>query len=185
MKRQARCWICGTLFEAERGSLPKGARFTCEGCANAGLRGASGEEPDRTTLARVLYEKHGVPYVDLKDMGIDDEVLRLVAEDFARHHSLIPVTLKVEEDDAKPKKGAAKPAAKATTAKPADPGKKRPVALIVAMTNPSNRFAIESIRRRIGIPVQPCVSTWAEIAEAIGDHYLKIALTDEPVSEPE
>ena len=182
MKRQARCWICGTLFEAERGSLPKGARFTCEGCANAGLRGAAGEEPDRTTLARVLYEKHGVPYVDLKDMGIDDEVLRLVAEDFARHHSLIPVTLKVESDEAKPKKGtgAKKPAPESGKS-----SSKKPVALVVAMTNPSNRFAIESIRRRIGIPVQPCVSTWAEIAEAIGDHYLKIALTDEPASEPE
>lgn len=179
MKRQARCWICGTLFEAERGSLPKGARFVCEPCAAAGLRGAGGAAPDHTTLARVLYEKHGVPYLDLAHLGIDENVLRLVAEDFARHHSLIPVTLKLEEEPA-PAKGAAK---KSAPKKPETDAKKRPVALVVAMIDPNNRFAIESIRRRIGIPVQPVVSTYAEIFEAIDEHYLPIALADEPVSE--
>lgn len=177
MKRQARCWICGTLFEAERGTLPKGARFTCEGCGRAGLLGTTAGEPSHATLSRVLYEKHGVPYLELSHLAIDSNVLRLVAEDFARHHSLLPVMLKMEADET-PVKGK-KPKAKAPDAHV------RPVALVIAMSDPSNVFAIESIRRRIGIPVQRVVSTWAEIAEAIGDHYLEIAIADEPVSEPE
>lgn len=182
MKRQARCWICGTLFEAERGSLPKGARFVCESDAAAGLRGADGEAPDHATLSRVLYERHGVPYLDLAHLGIEENVLRLVAEDFARHHSLIPVTLKMEEEPV------LRPRKVEKTKRPAASGsentaKKRPVALVIAMTDPKNRFAIESIRRRIGIPVQPVVSTWADISEAIDEHYLTIALADEPVSE--
>lgn len=172
MKRQARCWICGTLFEAERGSLPKGARFTCEECAGHGLRGAAGKPVPHAVLARVLYERHGVPYLELGHLGIEDEVLRLVSEDFARHHSLIPVMLKVDAGSARGKKAPKRPDLNA-----------RPAALVVAMSDPANVFAIEAIRRRIGIPVRPVVSTWAEIAEAIGDHYLRIALADEPASE--
>lgn len=173
MKRQARCWICGTLFEAERGSLPKGARFTCEGCVKHGLRGEGGEPPAHTTLARVLYERHGVPYLELSHLAIDDEVLRLVPEEFARHHSVIPVMLKLEGETAgKGKKAPKRPDVKG-----------RPVALVIAMSDPANVFAIEAIRRRIGLPVQRVVSTWAEIAEAINEHYLKIALADEPAPE--
>lgn len=174
MKRQARCWICGTLFEAERGSLAKGARFTCEGCGAAGLLSTTPGEPSHATLSRVLYEKHGVPYLELTHLAIESQVLRLVAEDFARHHSLLPVTLKMEGDITAKGKKAKSPDADV-----------RPVALVIAMSDPSNVFAIESIRRRIGIPVQRVVSTWAEIAEGIGDHYLEIALADEPASEPE
>lgn len=179
MKRQARCWICGTLFEAERGSLPKGVRFTCEGCGKAGLAGATAGEPTHATLSRVLYERHGVPYLELSHLAIENNVLRLVAEDFARHHSLLPVMLKMEADTtpapAKGKKAKLK----------APDASVRPVALVIAMSDPSNVFAIESIRRRIGIPVQRVVSTWGEIAEAIGEQYLEIAIADEPVSEPE
>lgn len=169
MKRQARCWICGTLFEAERGRLPKGARFACGACAADGLVGEGGREPDRATLARVLHERHEVPYLDLAHLPVEDEVLRLVPEEFARHHSLIPVMLKPETG---PKRRGAK--------HPASAGG---VSLVIAMSDPGNRFAVEAIRRRVGIPVQRFVSTWAEIAEAISEQYLKIALTDEPAPE--
>lgn len=181
MKRQARCWICGTLFEAERGSLPKGARFTCEECVGAGLAGTTPGEPSHATLSRVLYERHGVPYLELAHLAIESQVLRLVAEDFARHHSLLPVTLKMEADVGSGSKGKNKDK-KGPKGPDADV---RPVALVIAMSDPSNVFAIESIRRRIGIPVQRVVSTWAEIAEAISEQYLEIALADEPASEPE
>lgn len=177
MKRQARCWICGTLFEAERGSLAKGARFTCEGCTRDGLAETAAGKPSHATLSRVLYERHGVPYLELSHLAIEGNVLRLVAEDFARHHSLLPVTLKMEADKGGKRKSKGK-------AKGPDAAV-RPVALVIAMSDPSNVFAIESIRRRIGIPVQRVVSTWAEIAEAIGEQYLDIALADEPVPEPE
>jgi hypothetical protein len=177
MKRQARCWICGTLFEAERGSLPKGARFTCEGCVQNGLRGEAGEPPSHAVLTRVLYERHSVPYLELSHLAIEDEVLRLVHEDFARHHSLIPVMLKLESESAGKSPRGGKKAPKRPDVKA------RPVALVIAMSDPANVFAIEAIRRRIGIPVQRVVSTWAEIAEAINEHYLNIALADEPAPE--
>ena len=167
MKRQARCWICGTLFEAERGSLPRGARFCCESCVADGLQGS----PDRATLSRALHERHGVPYLDLAGLSIEPDVLRLVPEDFARHHAVIPVMLKPESGSAR--KGSKKAAA----------DRPRAVSLVLAMASPENRFAIEAIRRRIGIPVQRFVTTWAEVSEAIAEHYLPIALADEPASD--
>ena len=175
MKRQARCWICGVLFEAERGSLPRGARFSCERCVADGLGNApDGTPPSRADLARILYERHSVPYLDLASLPIEVDVLRLVAEDFARHHALIPVMLKMEEAAADAGK---RPAAK-KSAKPA-----APVALVIAMSDPGNRFAIESIKRSVNLPVQRFVSTWAEIAEAISDAYLQIAIADDTASE--
>lgn len=178
VKRQARCWICGVLFEAERGSLPKGARFACERCVGDGLGNApDGTPPPRAALARVLYERHGVPYLDLANLPIEADVLRLVPEDFARHHSLIPVMLKMEETAAE---GGTKTGTKKgqKSAKPSSP-----VGLVLAMCDPDNRFALESIKRRIEIPVKPFVSTWAEISEAIYDSYLEISIADDTASE--
>ena len=138
-----------------------------------GLRGADGEPPPHAVLAGALYERHGVPYLELSHLSVDDDVLRLVPEEFARHHSLLPVMFKLEsESGGKGKKASRRPDVKG-----------RPVALVIAMSDPANVFAVEAIRRRIGIPVQRVVSTWAEIAEAINEHYLKIALADEPASE--
>lgn len=176
MKRQARCWICGVLFEAERGTLPRGARFACGRCVEDGLgNAADGTPPARSVLARVLYDRHSVPYLDLGSLAIDERVLRLVPEDFARHHALIPVMFKTEES---PAGGDEKSAAKKGAAKPAVA-----VSLLLVMTDPGNRFAIESIRRRINLPVQCFVSTWAEIAETISDAYLRIAIADDSASE--
>ena len=133
------------LFEAVRGTLPKGARFTCPRCQTEGLSGA-----DHTTIARVLHERHGSPYLSLADVPVDDDLLRLVPEDFARHHMLLPVLLKA-------------------------PAKGKPATLVVAMCDPKNVFAVESLKRSVGIEVRVVVSTWAEIAEAIGEQYLRVA----------
>ncbi len=156
MKRQARCWICGRLFEAERGSLPKGARFTCEPCGEDGLA----DPARRADLARVLYERHGVPYMALEELAVEEELLRLVPEDFARHHAVIPVMLAEKKKPTKPTAG--------------DP----PAMLVVAIADPGNSFAIAAIEKRSGRRVQACVSTWAEIADAIGEQYVRIAAQD-------
>lgn len=153
MKRQARCWICGSLFEAERGSLPKGARFTCEPCGELGLAHSSG----KAELSRALYERHGVPYMELSEVAVEEEVLRLVPEDFARHHAVMPVMLAVRKKATKPTAGDS------------------PAALVVAIADPGNAFAIAAIEKRAGRKVQACVSTWAEIADAIGEQYVRIA----------
>lgn len=166
----ARCWICGDLFEAVRGSLPKGARFTCERCVDDGLLPADGAPLDHTTLTRVLYERHGVPYLALADLDVPTEVLLLVHEDFARHHAVMPVMLA-------PLK--AKDAKKIENADGEERGETvTPGALVVVMANPGNEFALEAMKRASGLPVQRFVSTWAEILEAIGEQYLRIALAE-------
>ena len=170
MKRSARCWICGDLFEAERGSLPKGARFTCAPCVDDGLQPADGAPLDHTTLTRVLYERHAVPYLSLADLDVPTEVLLLVHEDFARHHAVMPVMLV-------PLKG--KGAKKIENVAGEENGETvTPGALVVVMADPGNEFAVEAMRRASGLPVQRFVSTWAEIVEAIGEQYLRLAVAE-------
>lgn len=175
MKRQARCWICGGLFEAERGSLAPGARFVCGPCVADGLRGEDGADPDHETLARVLYDRHGVPYVDLEGLAVPDEVLSLVPEEFARHNVVLPLAF-VREQPAKPE---GDPEARPAGTQASAPAPK-PIALVVVMADPDNEFALESLKRSTGLPIRCCVSTWAEIVETIDDVYLPIVLAEGP-----
>lgn len=46
---------------------------------------------DEKTLIKALSEQMGVQYVSLKKYNIDDEVIKLVPEDFARSHKVIPL----------------------------------------------------------------------------------------------
>ncbi len=172
MKRRARCWVCGLLFEADRGSLPKGARFACGECVADGLQPPDGAPPDHRVLARVLYERHGVPYADLREVAVEEPVLRLVAEEFALHHAVLPLSVR-----------AAGPRGRAGRASRSGPAPGR--AIVLAMCDPGNAFAIESVKRRTGLAVQPVVSTWAEIVEAIEEQYLRVAVADGPATDPE
>jgi hypothetical protein len=201
MKRQARCWICGALFEAERGALAKGARFTCSECVGDGLVSDGAQPPDHATLAKILYERHGVPYFALAHVAVDEDVLRRVPEAFALHHALIPVALR-ERGTPKTKSKRNRPATalEAVASVDADDGREPGstaggregaggaaeaggLELVVAMANPGNTFALETLRRRCGMPIVRCVATWAEIAEAIADQYLRIAIAEGSVPE--
>lgn len=194
MKRQARCWICGGLFEAERGSLAPGARFVCEPCVADGLRGEDGADPDHETLARVLYDRHGVPYVDLDGLVVPDEVLSLVPEEFARHNAVLPLMFLRPKAPGQGKQTGVQQASRSAldealearsgavdpSAGEAPGPRPPPVALVVAVADPANEFALESLKRTTGLPIRCCVSTWAELVETIDDVYLHIALAEGP-----
>lgn len=163
MKRQARCWICGTVFQTERGALARGARFTCDRCIADGLAA-----PEPAVLRRLLHERHGVPFADVRGLSVDEEILRLVPEAFARHHAVLPLAIRERRAG--------------TPRKPKMPG--APVReLVVAMADPGNSFALETLRRRCGMPIATTVAPWADLAEAIADLYLPIAIAEESVPE--
>lgn len=167
MLRRARCWVCGALFEAERGSLPRGALFTCARCTDDGL---AGKAPDRKMLARVLYARHGVPFVEVDDLDVFRDVLAMVPEDFARHHAVLPIGIRTPR--AKRGKGGG-----AAAKSPA------PDSLVVAIADPGNVFALESLRRRVGLPIVACVAPWSELQEAIATLYTPLAIGEEPIPE--
>src|SRR5512135_2070514 len=126
MLRRARCWVCGALFEAQRGTLPRGARFACAPCADDGF---AAPDVDRGHLSRVLSERHEVAFADVRDVVVEPEVLSLLSEDFCRLHALLPLARR--ENGAKP----------------------LPPALVVALADPANVFALEHVRRETGMRV--------------------------------
>ena len=144
MQRQARCWVCGAVFAAERGRLAPGERFACARCEEDGA--ARG---DHETLARVLLERHGVPFANVHEAEIDPELLRAVPEDFARLHAALPIARKGQ----------------AIVVAIADPS--------------GNVFALEHLRRTFGARVSPCVAPWADLQEAIADAYLPLAIAED------
>ncbi|HVO31054.1 MAG TPA: hypothetical protein VMV18_09970 [bacterium] len=152
MLRRARCWVCGAVFEAERGSLPRGARFACARCAEDDL-GAPGV--DRAHLSRALTERYEVPFADVREAEVDVDVLRLLAEDFSRLHALLPLL----REESRTKIG--------------------PETLLVAIADPGNVFALEHVRRQTGLRVRTCVAPWAELMEAIDELYLPLALAED------
>lgn len=91
-------------------------------------------------LTGFLSKQYGVPSIDLSSFDIDPEIIRLIPEDVAEKHNVIPVN----------KVGSS---------------------LIVAMSDPSNIFAIDDIKFLTGYNVEVVVASEVALREAIDKYY--------------
>ncbi len=91
-------------------------------------------------LTNFLSKQYGVPAVNLKEIEIDPEVIKLLPKEMAKKYSVIPIN-------------------------------RTGSTLIVAMSDPSNIFAIDDIKFHTGYNVEPVVAPEKDITEAIEQYY--------------
>ncbi len=91
-------------------------------------------------LTKFLSRQYGVPAVNLKEIEIDPEIIKLLPKEMAKKYSVIPIN-------------------------------RTGSTLIVAMSDPSNIFAIDDIKFHTGYNVEPVVAPEKEIQEAIQQYY--------------
>ncbi len=91
-------------------------------------------------LTRFLSTQYGIPTVDLSQVEVDPEVIKLIPEDVVRKYHIMPISR--------------------TGAK-----------LVIAMSDPSNIFAIDDIKFLTGYNVEPLVASDEAIKEAIDEYY--------------
>jgi len=103
-------------------------------------------------LAEVISNQYGVPSISLDDFEIDGEVIKLIHEDVATKHTIIPVN-------------------------------RAGSTLIVAMSDPSNIFAVDDIKFLTGYDVEVVVSAEEAIRRAIEKYYDTGASLDEVMAD--
>ncbi len=91
-------------------------------------------------LAEVISNQYGVPSISLDDFEIDPDVIKLIPEDVASKHTIIPVN-------------------------------RAGSTLIVAMSDPSNIFAVDDVKFLTGYDVEVVVSAEEAISRAIEKYY--------------
>ncbi len=91
-------------------------------------------------LVEFLSKQYGVPSINLSEFEIDPEVVKLVPEEVARKHMVMPVD----------RQGAS---------------------LIVAMSDPSNIFAIDELKFLTGLNIEVVVASEVAIEEALDRYY--------------
>ena len=91
-------------------------------------------------LAEVISNQYGVPSISLDDFEVDPEVIKLIPEDVATKHTIIPVN-------------------------------RAGSTLIVAMSDPSNIFAVDDVKFLTGYDVEVVVSAEEAIRRAIEKYY--------------
>ena len=103
-------------------------------------------------LAEVISNQYGVPSISLDDFEVDLEVIKLIPEDVALKHTIIPVN----------RAGAT---------------------LIVAMSDPSNIFAVDDVKFLTGYDVEVVVSAEESIRRAIEKYYDTSSSIDEVMAD--
>lgn len=96
---------------------------------------------DDISLANELSGRYGLPYVSLSNRQISPEVIQLVSRDLAHRHKLIPLDLLSSN------------------------------LIQIALSDPSDVFAIDDIKFTTGYEVEVVVSSESEIKEAITRYY--------------
>ena len=91
-------------------------------------------------LVSFLSKQYGVPSVNLAEFEVDESVIKLVPEDVANKHQIIPIN-------------------------------RAGSTLIIAMSDPSNIFAIDDIKFLTGYNVEVVVASDSSIREAIDKYY--------------
>jgi type IV pilus assembly protein PilB len=91
-------------------------------------------------LISFLSKQYGVPSVNLAEFEVDESVIKLVPEDVATKHQIIPIN-------------------------------RAGSTLIIAMSDPSNIFAIDDIKFLTGYNVEVVVASDSSIREAIDKYY--------------
>ena len=103
-------------------------------------------------LAEVISNQYGVPSIALDDFAIDPEVIKLIPEDVAMKHTILPVN-------------------------------RAGSTLIVAMSDPSNIFAIDDVKFLTGYDIEVVVSAEESIQRAIVKYYDSSASIDEVMAD--
>ncbi len=103
-------------------------------------------------LAEVISNQYGVPSISLDDFEVDLEVIKLIPEDVALKHTIIPVN----------RAGAT---------------------LIMAMSDPSNIFAVDDVKFLTGYDVEVVVSAEESIRRAIEKYYDTSSSIDEVMAD--
>src|SRR5512137_273736 len=91
-------------------------------------------------LTGFLSKQYGVPSIDLKDFEIDPDVLKLVPQQAAEKHLVVPVN-------------------------------RTGSSLVLAMSDPSNIFAVDEIKFLTGYNIDVVVASEQAIRDAIEKHY--------------
>jgi len=92
-------------------------------------------------LMDFLSHQTGVPQVDVRDLVVPPEVLKLVPYRLADQFTVLPVSVK------------------------------EPKSLVLAMSDPSDLNAVDSARFASGLHIQPVVASHSALRKAIGDLY--------------
>ena len=103
-------------------------------------------------LAEVISNQYGVPSISLDDFAIDPEVIKLIPEDVAMKHTILPVN-------------------------------RAGSTLIVAMSDPSNIFAIDDVKFLTGYDIEVVVSAEESIRRAIEKYYDSSASIDDVMAD--
>ena len=91
-------------------------------------------------MAIILAQQYGLPAVNLAELDVDPEVVRVIPMETALRHQVLPVS----------RFGAS---------------------LTVALADPTNVFALDDIKFRTGLSVEPVVASEGAISEAIRRFY--------------
>lgn len=94
----------------------------------------------KTILKQSVVESISIPYVDLSKVRVPKEVLALIPEHIARLYQAVPVEVK------------------------------SPSTLVVAMIDPGDHLAIEFLKKRTGMSIEPRLATQDDIT-AVLDQY--------------
>jgi type IV pilus assembly protein PilB len=106
-------------------------------------------------LSRTLAETLGLEMIDLNHMGaVDPEAAHFVPESIARRHKLIGIRFERSR-----------------------PERKTPDRIIVAMADPSDFMALDSIRAATNMEPIPAVATRGQISDALQTAYLESPLS--------
>ena len=92
-------------------------------------------------LMDFLSHQTGVPQIDVRDLAVPPEVLKLVPYRLADQFTVLPVSVK------------------------------EPKSLVLAMSDPSDLNAVDSARFASGLHIQPVVASHSALRKAIGDLY--------------
>jgi len=95
---------------------------------------------EATKLTDFLSKQYGVPVVDLREIEVTPEIIKLVPFEIAKKHMLLPIG----------RSGSS---------------------LIVAMSDPSNIYAVDELKFLTGYNIEPVVTSEVSIREALEHYY--------------
>jgi hypothetical protein len=98
-------------------------------------------------LMDFLSRQTGVPQMDLRNIEVQDQVLKLVPQRLAEQFTVLPIRLK------------------------------EPKSLVLAMSDPSDLNAIDSARFASGLSIEPVVASHSALRKAIADLYRRMETT--------
>jgi hypothetical protein len=98
-----------------------------------------------------LSRQTGVPQMDVRNIEVQEQVLRLVPQRLADQFTVLPI------------------------------GLKEPKSLVLAMSDPSDLNAIDSARFASGLSIEPVVASHSALRKAIADLYRRLDSTPTPI----